>query len=380
MLTYQLMKAHVPAPGVQPDWAWCLAMIPGFDQLERAPQDKVFHAEGNVLIHTMMVVMEMVNSDAYRDATEEERFILFYSALLHDIAKPATTVIDPDTGKIGQPGHSRRGALDARIMLWRAMVPFAIREAICRLISVHQVPFFAIAGNKSGQSAEFLVRKLSHEMDLHLLAALAEADMRGRHYVGKEDCLVDIELFRELAREEGCYRQPKAFADDHTRTAYFRGAGISPDHAYHKEPGSTVRMMCGLQASGKDTWVAKNAPGVPVVSFDAALEGLGLRHGKNNGKAVHFAIDYAKELLRAKVPFVWNATHLSAQMRKKTLDLLYNYNAEVEIVYLEQQEKTLFARNSRRDTSLPNKVIEKMLFRWEVPLPTEANKVTYLAA
>ena len=379
MLNYQILKAQVPVPGVEPDWAWCLAMIPGFCRLEGTPQDPFFHAEGNVLIHTKWVVMEVVNSDAYRDATEDERFVLFYAALLHDIAKPATTVIDPDTGKIGQPGHSRRGALDARILLWLAGVPFALREAVCRLISVHQVPFFALAGNKSGQSAEFLVHKLSHEMDLHLLAALAEADMRGRHYVGKEDCLVDIELFRELAKEQGCYRQAKHFADAHTRLAYFRGAGISPDHAFHQEPGSKVKMMSGLPASGKDTWVARNAPGVPVVSFDDAREALGLKHGQNEGKAAHFAIDRAKELLRAKKPFVWNATHVSAQMRKKTLDLLYQYNAEVEIVYLEQQKQELFSRNSKRDTSLSNKAIEKMLFRWEVPLPTEAHQVTYLA-
>ena len=35
--------------------------------------------------------------------------------------------------------------------------------------------------------------------------------------------------------------------------------------------------------------------------------------------------DRAKSLLREKQPFVWNSTHLSAQMRKKTLDLLYAY-------------------------------------------------------
>lgn len=36
----------------------------------------------------------------------------YYAALLHDIAKPSTNVIDPVNGKIGQPGHSRRGTVD----------------------------------------------------------------------------------------------------------------------------------------------------------------------------------------------------------------------------------------------------------------------------
>ncbi len=114
-----------------------------------------------------------------------------------------------------------------------------------------------------------------------------------------------------------------------------------------------------------------------MVSIDDAREELGLRHGANEGAAAHRAIDFAKELLREKAPFVWNTTHLSAQMRKKTLDLLFAYDAEVELVYLEQAPHVIFKRNTQRDTSLPNKSIERMLFKWEVPLPTEAHVVKY---
>lgn len=85
-----------------------------------------------------------------------------------------------------------------------------------------------------------------------------------------------------------------------------------------------------------------------------------------------------KQYLRDKQPFIWNATHLSQDMRQKALNLLYAYHAEVEIVYLEQSEKTLYQRNLSRNTSLPNKRIKQMFSRWEVPLPTEAHKVTYL--
>jgi predicted kinase len=138
--------------------------------------------------------------------------------------------------------------------------------------------------------------------------------------------------------------------------------------------------MCGLPASGKNTWVAAERAGLPVVSFDDAREQLGLRHGKNEGAVAHAAIDNAKAFLRAKTPFVWNATHLSEQMRAKTLNLLFAYNAEVEVVYLERPRAELLRRNSRRDTSLSNKALEGMLVRWELPLPTEAHVVEYFAA
>src|SRR5262249_49093386 len=107
-------------------------------------------------------------------------------------------------------------------------------------------------------------------------------------------------------------------------------------------------------------------------------EALGLRHGQNEGMVAHAAVDKAKDLLRRKAPFVFNATHLSQQMRDKTLDLLYAYNAEVELVYLERPRAELLRRNAKRDTSLSNKALEAMVRKWELPLPTEAHRVTYL--
>jgi predicted kinase len=113
------------------------------------------------------------------------------------------------------------------------------------------------------------------------------------------------------------------------------------------------------------------------VSFDDAREALGLRHGKNEGRVAHAAIERARDLLRQQAPFIWNATNLSELMRKKTLDLLYAYHAEVELVYLEKPRAELLRRNSRRDTSLSNKTLTGMLHRWDLPLPTEAHRVVY---
>lgn len=377
MTTYQYMKSLVPPVAARPAWDALLDAFPALVHLASTPQDPYYHAEGDVWTHTKMVVEALLDSADYDSSSDDERFVLFYAALLHDIAKPSTTVIDPVSGKIGQPGHSRRGAVDIRILLWEAAVPFALREAICRIVSVHQLPFFAFSAHGSGRPPEYLVRKLSHELDLRLLAAVAEADMRGRHFEKKDNCLADIELFRELAREDGCYGMARTFPDTHTRTQYFRGANIAPDYPCYPVSGSQVTVMAGLPASGKNTWVAQQRAGLPVVSFDDAREELGLRHGANEGMVAHRAVDFAKELLRSKASFVWNATHLSSQMRKKTLDLLYAYDAQVEIVYLEQPKRTIFNRNNKRDTSLTNAAIEKMLFKWEVPLPSEANAVQY---
>jgi len=371
------MQGLVPAAGQDPDFERCLEAFPQLRLAATTPQDPVYHAEGNVWTHTCMVVRALLAAPAYAQLRRADQEVVFLAALLHDIAKCSTTVIDEATGRIGQPGHSKKGAIDARIALWDAGAPFAVREAICRLIAVHQVPFYALETSRKGWSPEFTVRQLSWQVDLRLLALLAEADMRGRICPDMQRTLDAIELFCELAREENCFGQPRAFADAHTAVSYFRGASVYPDYPLYQEAGSRVVVLSGLPASGKDTWVAAHCQDWPVVSFDDMRAQLGLAHGKNEGLVAHGAIDKAKALLREKRPFVWNATHLSDQMRSKSLDLCFAYQAEVELVYLERPRAELLARNHKRDTTLSNKRLLEMLYRWEVPLPTEAHRVSY---
>jgi len=375
--SFQQLEELVPAASGDVDWAACLECYPSLHALSATPQDPTYHAEGDVWTHTKMVVNALVNGDDYRKASDEQRFILFHSALLHDIAKPGTTVIDEATGKISQPGHSPRGAIDTRILLWRAGAPFEVREQICRIIGAHQTPFFAMMGHGKKRNPEFIARKLSHELDIHLLCAVAEADIRGRISKTADDTLTNIELFREVAREEGCYGHPFKVADQKGWIRYLDGADVDPRHPFFREQGSRVIVLSGLPATGKNRWVLMNGDAMPVISFDDAKAELGLAHGENDGKAAHHAIDQAKVLLRGKQDFIWNATHLSRQMRKKTVDLLMAYGADVEIRYLEATEPELMSRNSKRDTTLRNEDIEKMLLRWEVPLPTEAHVVEY---
>jgi predicted kinase len=375
-MNYADMQSLCPAAGQSYDWANCCEVFPQLVKLESTPQSARYHAEGNVGIHTRMVLDALLLSFHFQKSTGSQCEVLFLSALLHDLCKPETTVIDPVTGDIGQPGHSRRGAIDARALLWEAEAPFDVREAICRIIAAHQVPFYAF-DSRRGESPEFIARKLSWGTHLIDLICVARADMTGRICVDQQSRLDDIDLFEELAKEDGCLTTPRQAASSHTRLCYARGAAVHIDSELFQPAGSKVVVLSGLPASGKDTWVAANARDLEVVSFDDAKEELGLRHGENDGMAAHFAVDKAKALLRKHAPFIWNATHLSDQMRRKTLDLLYAYDAQVNLVYLEAPCKAVFSRNQKRDTTLSNKALARMLHRWEVPLPWEAHSVDY---
>lgn len=376
MNNYQKLIDLLPS-SLSVNYELFINIFPSLKILEHTPQDKYYHAEGDVWTHTKMVCDQLIKMKEYQQANLEEKFVLFYSCLLHDISKPQCTKIEED-GRITSKGHSRLGSIDSRIVLWKMGVPFHIRENICNIIANHQVPFF-VFNNRSNKSAEFMAHKLSWELPLNLLITVSMADMKGRTFIDKDKTLDDLSLFTLLAEEENCLYQKKIFPDNNTRLKYFRSNGeISPEFSFFKETGSNVTVLCGLPASGKDTWVANYADGRKVLSFDDAITEFGLSYNDNVGKAIHAVIDRAKELLRKKEPFIWNSTNLSSQMRKKTLDLLFDYSAKVDLVYLEVNEKELKERNQKRDSSITNNKIEKMLYKWEVPTEIEAHTTTFL--
>lgn len=49
----------------------------------------------------------------------------------------------------------------------------------------------------------------------------------------------------------------------------------------------------------------------------------------------------------------------------------YNYNGLPTIIYLEEPYSIIKKRNSERDTTLSNKNIDSMLFKWDIPKITE---------
>ena len=94
-------------------------------------------------------------------------------------------------------------------------------------------------------------------------------------------------------------------------------------------------MLSGLPGVGKDTWIAGNYPHLPVISLDDIRQEMDYAPTKNQAAVAEEAHRRAKELLRKKQSFIWNATDLSFVMRQKQLSLFTSYNASVKIVYLE---------------------------------------------
>jgi putative nucleotidyltransferase with HDIG domain len=336
------------------------------------PQDPVHHAEGDVWIHTHMVVDALCRMPAWRQLDTTEREIVFAAALLHDVAKPSCTKTEID-GRVTARGHSVRGAVLARRLLWRMGVPFAQREAICALIRHHQVPFFLIEKDDAGRMA----RAVSQTARCDHLALVAEADARGRHCADLQRLLDNTGLFRELCEEIGCLRGPARFPSEHSRLLYLRGDSSDPFYRPHERFRANAVVMSGLPGAGKDTWVRENLGECPVVSLDQIRSELDVDPADSQGEVVAHARELAREHLRAGRTFVWNATNLSRQLRTSVVNLFLDYGARVRIAYVEVSETLLRARNRARVAAVPDVVIDRLLERWEVPEPGEAHDVSY---
>ena len=344
-------------------------------------QDPVHHAEGDVHVHVGMVLEELAASPEFRAADEADRLTVFTAAMLHDVCKPETREVQPD-GRITNKHHSRMGANEARQILWRMGAPFADRERVCALIAVHQVPFWLI--EKPEADAVRTLASTSMQVENRLLAMLAEADARGRVCADRRGMVDNVELFREAARDNGCYDGPFPFHNDHARMRYFRDPDGRDPRAElwdTTDPGFTVTLMSGLPASGKSTWIARETSpggslaGQPVVSMDRLRTEMRVRPQDDQGGVRQEALARARKLLAAREPFVWDALNLDWLRRQPVAALCADYGARVRFAYVEAREDDMMARNRAREARLPDSAIMNMLRKWDPPSLVECHSL-----
>src|SRR5690349_12920098 len=77
-----------------PDWPLLQKRFSWLRAMDGVPQSPVYHAEGDVLIHTRMVIEALLNLPEWQGLSADERQLLFAATLLHDIGKPACTVVE----------------------------------------------------------------------------------------------------------------------------------------------------------------------------------------------------------------------------------------------------------------------------------------------
>ena len=243
-------------------------------ELPRTQQDPEYHGEGDAWTHTKLVCENLVRLDAFRRLDETRRTELFIAALLHDVGKTKTTTLRD--GRPVSPHHGQVGMQIARQMLWvdcdlagKAEAQ-RIRETICLLIRYHTAPVNAL----KPENPALFVRKLAAngtlapDFTLHMLCLLAEADELGRIANDTAERCELVRLCAEQADEANCLYHPYPFPDEHTAYGYLSGRNVLPDVPLYDDTWGEVVMLCGLPGTGKDRWICRNLPGLPMLSLD----------------------------------------------------------------------------------------------------------------
>jgi len=347
-------------------------------QMDGVPQDAIYHAEGDVAIHTQLVLAALRNDPEYQQLNVQDQEILWAAALLHDVEKFSTTILEPD-GSITSHGHARKGAMTARKILYRDIpTPFIIREQIVGLVRYHGLPLWIF---EKPDPVKALITA-SFDVNTKLLTILARADAKGRICHDQQELLFKIDCFEAFCQEQNCWAIPRQFASPDAQMYYIQNQDTYPDYIPFDKPVANVILMSGLPGAGKDYFISKNYPDKPIIALDDIRREKGIlpTDKAGNGKVIQEAKEMARVFLRKQQPFVWNATNTTRQMRAQLIDLFTTYKVHVEIVYVEVPYKVLRQQNSKREAAVPANVLEKLITKLEVPSLTEAHQVTYVNA
>lgn len=378
----ELLPAH---PELQLDWTRIEhSFIGGFlKEMQKTPQNPDFHGEGDVYIHTKMVCQELTKNSEFYRCLQWQQIGLFLAALLHDLGKTRTTRMED--GKWTSPHHSATGSLMVREFLWKTCglcgtsEKQRIRELVCSLVRHHMLAVHML----EKQNPDYKLRKtasvgeMAADFSWHLLCLLSEADVKGRIAPDIGESLEKIDLCRVMAQEAGCFDAPYLFRDRYTKRAYFSGRNVMPDQVLYNDTWGEVILLSGLPGTGKDTYIQEHLSELPMISLDEIRKECKIKPTDRQDIVIQTAKERAKEYLRRKQPFVWNATNITQDIRQKQISLFERYGASVRIIYLETDWKTQMERNKGRDAFVPEKVIEKMLAKTVPPTPDEAEDVEW---
>lgn len=352
---------------------WLARNCSGLSRLKNIPQNPEYHGEGDVYRHTEMVCGKLMELPEWRELEKEEQELLFLAAAFHDIGKAVCT--KQQDGQWVSPKHAIIGEKEFRRIAYKEAEQFGLtfrqRETAAKLIRYHGLPVWFW----TKQRPELDLLKAAESIPLRLLYLLSKADVQGRIEKQPGKMEENVELFADYARESGVWEKPFLFANPYTRYQYFHKEGLWQEAELFDDTEFDVILMSGLPLAGKDSWIEKKGKEMPVISLDEIREKMGISPTKGSGRVVQAALEEAKNVLRRKEPFIWNATNIIQETRQKLVGLFAGYGARVHIMYLEAPYRELLARNRKRERYIPELVLEDMIKKLELPAPWEAYDV-----
>ena len=180
-------------------------LFPEMKALVGCEQEPEWHPEGDVWVHTLMVIDEA--RKRIDDLDRPRQVAVMLGAVCHDLGKPPTTAFVD--GRIRSIDHEQAGVEPATAVLDRlnvhTMEGFDVRREVIGITAHHLKPGMFRQSPTPVSDGAF--RRLAQKVDLELLARVAKSDCLGR--TGPFDCSA-MDWFLERARQLGVEHAPPA--------------------------------------------------------------------------------------------------------------------------------------------------------------------------
>ena len=180
-----------------------LKYFPELNALIGCIQDKEYHPEGDVWIHTMMCLDELVKIIKDENIEDEYRKLyLFYGILCHDLGKPFCT--QEINGKITSHKHEVLGIEPSISFLSKLTNEKKFIEIVCTLVKNHLAPFQLYLAESSLKA----IKRLSLKVNIEDLCLVCLSDCLGRDILDKDKCYKATEWLLEKAKELEIHNEP----------------------------------------------------------------------------------------------------------------------------------------------------------------------------
>ena len=180
-----------------------LKYFPELNALIGCIQDKEYHPEGDVWIHTMMCLDELARIIREENINDEYRKLyLFYGILCHDLGKPFCT--QEINGKITSHKHEVLGIEPSISFLSKLTNEKKFIEIVCTLVKNHLAPFQLYLAESSLKA----IKRLSLKVNIEDLCLVCLADCLGRDIPHKDKCYAATTWLLEKAKELEIHNEP----------------------------------------------------------------------------------------------------------------------------------------------------------------------------
>ena len=177
--TKMLLKSDTPSIGLDAlsEMGVLSRYFPEIAILDETPQRDDYHAEGDVFIHTKMV-LDRATDVIKRFPSDKEKITIMLASLCHDLGKPSTTEYHSD-GSVSQHGHEAAGIDPTRSFLSKLTREVDLINDVEFLVENHLLPPNYFRSKTSDATFRKLINRYGMRR-LKLLSAVSEADILGR--------------------------------------------------------------------------------------------------------------------------------------------------------------------------------------------------------